>query len=88
MGCYKETYRLEEIRDEIAELVEEAEGIIRDFCRANGGGGVIAERARSYWVYHILGALMEGGGRGILGGSMFTMDDTIKDIREWGAGEE
>jgi hypothetical protein len=67
--------RLEEIKDEIKELVEEAIGIVR-----SSGTRTTYETARTYWYAHILGALDKD--HEFLGGSMTTMEDTIEDVEE------
>jgi hypothetical protein len=66
--------RLEEIRDEIKELLDEATGILRR------GGGITYERARSYWLAHIRTALDKD--HDYLGGSMVTMQNTIDELGE------
>lgn len=70
--------RLEEIRDQIAELVNEASDLIHGLSREIGSK-VIFDRAESYWIRHIQGAL---GDEGIIGGSMFTMNSTIEELRQ------
>ena len=63
--------RFEEIRDEIKELVYEARGMLPR-------NSIEYERAKSYWIPHILMAL--DSDHDYLGGSMFTMQDTINDL--------
>lgn len=63
--------RLIEIQSEIDDLVGEARDIVRDY-------GTIADRAESYWVPHILGALFNE--TEWVGGSMTTMEDTINEL--------
>lgn len=65
--------RLYEIKDEIKELVYEA----RDLFPRNS---LTYERARSYWIAHILGALDDEND--YLGGSMFTMKETIEELED------
>lgn len=62
--------RLQSIQGEIFGLVGEAEMLIRRF-----GGELTQRRAESYWLAHIQGAL-EGRG------SMVTMEETIKEMKE------
>lgn len=69
--------RLEQIRDEIKELVYEAKQLMRD------EGGIAYERAKSYWVPHILGALDKENE--YCGGSMINMQDSIDELPD-GAG--
>lgn len=59
--------RLNEIKDEIAELIAEARVLLR--------GTPEAHRAEAYWLAHIRCAL--DSDHGYLGGSMVTMQDTI-----------
>lgn len=68
MGNPKE--RLEEIKDEIKELMEEAKHLVRRHADQ-----IVYEQARSYWIPHILMALDKD--HDYLGSSMFTMEDTI-----------
>lgn len=63
--------RLEEIKDEIAELVCEARELLRDTAEES--------RAKGYWVGHIVCALDRN--HGYLGSSMVTMQDTINALR-------
>ena len=75
-----ETGRLKEIQDEMLELLDEADRILRhDF------GGMIYERARSYWLAHVKMALTKE--HGFLGGSMVDMEDTIKECEDKGNDE-
>jgi hypothetical protein len=62
--------RLREIKGEIDELINEAD---RTICQY--GSEFIYNRASSYWLAHIKGAL-EGRG------SMVTMEDTINEMEE------
>ena len=73
--------RLKEIRDEMLELLDEADRILRrDF------GGLIYERAKSYWLAHVKMALTKD--HGYLGGSMVDFEDTLKEIEEDGVEED
>lgn len=63
--------RLIEIKETIEELMRDAEGIVR--------GTSEEQRARSYWMGHILGALDDSQ----LCSSMFTMQNTIDGLEEW-----
>jgi len=67
--------RLNEIKEEIKILVDEAEEQIRDAEEP-----MALKRARSYWIPHILGALDKDNKW--MGGSMTRMEDTINDLRE------
>ena len=68
-----EIERLKEIKDELKELVGEAEGLVRHL-----GRGMSFERARSYWIPHLRMAIDKD--HDFLGGSMYTMEDTIREI--------
>lgn len=67
-------YRLAEIQGEIQELLYEAKDLIRE----NAKNSTTYERARIYWIAHIEGALSKNSEW--LGGSMFTMEDTIIEL--------
>lgn len=67
-GCLA---RLEEVKDEILELIGEAEELVK--------GTSEEDRAGAYWLSHIKGALTNESG--IIGGSMYTMEDAIEGIR-------
>ena len=76
MAIYKEDVnRLEEIKDQIRELVEEAQGILQT-C----DNRVTKERAKSYWIPQLYMAL--DNNHEYLGGSMCTMEDTIAEIED------
>ena len=64
--------RLEEIRDKMLELLEEAMDLIAETDRG------AAQQARYYWYAHIKGALTHD--HEFLGGSMITMEDTIERL--------
>jgi len=64
--------RLEEIKDEIDGLINEAAGLLR-------GTGIIESRAKAYWLAWIESMLS--------GRETCTMQDTINELRE-DAGEE
>lgn len=66
--------RLEEIKDELKDLTDEADNILRSV-----GKGLTYTRARSYWLGHIRGALEKEKGSI---SSMVTMQDTIDELRE------
>ena len=73
--------RLKEIRDEMLELLDEADRILRhDF------GGLIYDRAKSYWLAHVKMALTKE--HGYLGSSMCDFEDTISEIEEDGLEED
>jgi len=67
--------RLGEIQGEMLELLDEADRILRHDI-----GGMIYERARSYWLAHVKMALTKE--HGYLGGSMVDFEDTIKEAEE------
>jgi ribosomal protein S2 len=71
--------RLDEIKGEIKELVDEAGDLVREAAR-DVENGIIFRRAESYWLAHIESAL-DNEGRW-LGGSMTKMQDTIDELRE------
>ena len=62
--------RLEEIRDQIEELLAEAEMALDE-----SDGGIVARRAKAYWMQHIADAL---GTEGKF--AMCTMSDTIREL--------
>lgn len=66
--------RLEEIRDEIEELANEALRIVRQVAPGEVG------YAKGYWHAHIVTALRDDAG--YLGGSMGPMQSTIDSLRE------
>lgn len=66
--------RLEEIKEKMIELLEEAEYLVRIT-----GNKWIHDRAKSYWIPHIKTALSND--TEYLGKSMVTMEDTIKEIK-------
>lgn len=68
------TDRLEEIKETILDLLIEAEDIVRR------GDRMTYQRAKSYWLPHIETAIQKE--HGYLGGSIFTMEDTIKALKE------
>jgi len=70
--------RLESIRMEMMELLNEAEHLVKEMAK-EVGDRVIAERAHSYWVGHIKSAL---GDEEYEGGSATTMMETIEELRE------
>jgi hypothetical protein len=71
--------RIMEITEEIRELLQEAMDLVRE-----EGTSLDRDRARCYWYAHILTSL--GGDHGYLGGSMFSMEDTARELEE--SGEE
>lgn len=66
------TERLQEIKEQMLELLDEAKEIIPE--------GMTKERAKCYWYAHIKTALLKE--HEFLGGSLVTMDDTINEIDE------
>lgn len=71
--------RLNEIKDEIKDLIQEAQHLVNDFS-SQFGVRHIYERARSYWLAHLQTALDKESE--YLGSSMTTMEDTIQEIEE------
>jgi hypothetical protein len=71
LDVHERAERLNEIKEEIKAFLGEAKRMLR-------GTGITWERARSYWFAHILGALDEENE--YMGGSMFTMQDTINEL--------
>ena len=67
--------QLKEIHKKIAELVEEAEYLVRI-----SGDKKIFDRARANWIPHIKMALLND--TEYLGKSMVTMEDTISEIEK------
>jgi hypothetical protein len=78
-GILEATERLEEIREEMLELLSEAEEVARQTAKA-AGQRVIYERAAAYWIPQIKIALKND--HGYLGSSMCSLEDTIKDLDE------
>lgn len=64
--------RLQEIKDEIKNLMEESRSILQD------APSHVWERAKGYWYAHILTALDDDSE--FLGGSMCYMQDTIDSL--------
>lgn len=73
----KKAERLQEIREHMLELLEEAKNIIPE--------GMAKERAKCYWYAHIKTAILKE--HEYLGGSMITMEETIEEILEEGEKE-
>lgn len=70
----KETrLQLEELAEQIYELLGEMEAILDEL-----EDPMIAERAKSYWMAHIDGALENR--KGYLGGSFISFRDTLKEL--------
>lgn len=76
---------MEEVKDEIMELMDRVQRSLRTIERLPGGSTVV-NRAKSYWFAHIMTALEKGAG-GYMGGSMFTMADTIEELRDMAESE-
>lgn len=66
--------RLDDIKEEIKELISEAQALLPK--------GIIRKRAEAYWIGHILGALDQDSDY-----SMTTMADSIEEIREEESGQ-
>lgn len=62
--------RLCEIQEQMLDLLEEADSIVR-----RSGNRPAYEKAKAYWLGHVEMALVKNGR--YIGGSMCTMDDTI-----------
>lgn len=75
--------RLREIQGKISQLADEAIQIVKDT-----GKRMVHARAEAYWLPHIMGALGGSYGERWLGGSMTSMEDTIKELQEEGGEEE
>jgi len=67
--------RMEEIKDEMKELLDEAQDIVKDFFNR----GTSYERAKAYWIAHIRVDLDKDNE--YLSGSMCNMEDTINEMR-------
>jgi hypothetical protein len=65
---------LEELAEEIYDRMERMKEVIREVAPEE------LERARSYWLAHMDGALLKQDGW--LGGSLFCLQDTISAIEE------
>ncbi len=66
------TERLNELKEQMLELLEEAKDLIPE--------GMAKERAKCYWYAHIKTALLKE--HEYLGGSLVTMEDTINELIE------
>jgi len=64
--------KLFEIKEEISELIEQAEEIVRKHGQERG----IYDRAKAYWIGHIKMSLSKDYGYG----SMCTMEDTVYSL--------
>ncbi|MBI4471434.1 MAG: hypothetical protein HY646_02125 [Acidobacteria bacterium] len=64
--------RLKEIQTELLDLLDEAKQILRR------EGGMVYERARSYWLAHATMAITKESEW--LGGSLINMDDTLTEL--------
>lgn len=64
--------RLQEIKEQMLELLDEAKELIPE--------GMTKERAKCYWYAHIKTAILKE--HEYLGGSMVTMEETIEEILE------
>ena len=69
--------RLQEIKDEVKALIGEAKDIVRKESR-NQGRNIVWERAKTYWLAHIVMALDDD--HEYLGSGPTTMQDTIEDL--------
>jgi hypothetical protein len=78
-----EIEHLFEIKEQMSELLFEAEQIIRQAAN-DVGDRIIYQRAKSYWLAHIATALSKESE--YLGGSMSTFEDTIEELEEAAAG--
>lgn len=66
--------RLRELAEQMYEAMDEMKDVIREVAPGE------YERARSYWLAHIDGALENRGGW--LGGSFISFEDTVRSIEE------
>jgi hypothetical protein len=67
--------RMEEIKEEIKELLDESRFILK-----NADNRMTYERASSYWLAHIVTSL--DNDHDYLGGSMCTLQDSIDELKE------
>ena len=74
-------YELEEIKDQIIQLAEEAVNMIP---HGAGENGMARDRAEAYWYGHILSAC----GDERYGGHNISMETTIRELLEEGAPED
>lgn len=72
MNNKEKSERLQEIKEQMHELLEEAKDLIPE--------GMTKERAKCYWYAHIKTAILKE--HEYLGGSMVTMEETIEEILE------
>ena len=70
--------RLKEIKEEILELIREAEQIIRDYPESRA--------AENYWIPNVVTALTRQ--HDYLGGAMITMEESIEELEELLTAEE
>lgn len=68
-----ELENLIQIKNDISALIQEAQNILR-----RNADHMTYERAKSYWIAHIIMALDKE--HNYLGGSMFTFQDTINEL--------
>ena len=73
--------KLKEIQEKIAELLSDAEYIVKI-----NGDKKILDRAKAYWIPHIKMALFND--TEYLGKSMVTMEDTISEVEKFKKKEE
>lgn len=72
MNNLEKAMKLEEIQDQVLELIYEARDLLE-------GTGITQQRAERYWLGHILTALLFD--ESYVGSSMFTMQDTINELK-------
>jgi len=70
--------RLMEIKEEMLELLREANSLLRD--------APMYDRAKGYWIAHIRTALDKD--HGYMGGSMCTFQDTIEEFEHYAYGDD
>lgn len=80
----EEIEQLIEMREQMIEMLHEADGIIRQAAN-QVGSRLIHERARSYWIGHLNQALSNESE--YLGKSMYTFEDTIQELEAAANGE-
>jgi len=74
MDKYEAVDRLRELAEEMYEAMDEMKQILSEVAPGE------LERARSYWMAHIDGALENR--EGWLGGSMISFEDTVNAVEE------
>jgi len=68
------------IEEDVEEIYDRLASIEQAIEELGESGRSIKERAESYWMAHIDGALLNRGGW--LGGSFVSLNDTVQEIEE------